>query len=64
MAAMAVGAGGMAPPLTSPVVSTVTTHTFPADRDRQRQRLGQICPASPIQMGDAKTHRWMMPKHG
>jgi len=39
-------------------------HTFPADRDWQRQSLGQICPAILIQMGDAKTHKWMMPKHG
>ena len=58
-------ATSMAPPLTSPVVSTVTTTThFFRLIAMARQSLGQICPAILIQMGDAKAHKWMMPKHG
>jgi len=62
---MAAAAGGMAPPLTGPRIY--------GDDDDTLFRLIAIGNAkvwvrsashSLIQMGDAKTHRWMMPKHG
>ena len=65
MAAMEAAAGGIGAALNKScrIYGDDDDTLFRLIGDWQRQSLGQICPAILIQMGDAKAHKWMMPKH-